>query len=288
MAELPESLNGALWIGLQEASLPFADAYAFKRGAFHVTVLPSAAADEPADQLCLPLSSWIEMHSECLYGFAALVSSGLASAGQLPAAAEFGLEESLLHQWQSAARTRSIRQMSQTIETLCLSTDDLWLLRAQAAYLLVLSGCPVPSGFPEADQAELLGLCTGALETFTDEQRVQQENETRNAHRQKILSAIEQHYLEPDFSLDRLADELLLSKSYLSSLINSIFNTGYIDLVSAMRVDYSLTLLASGFTVEQAAAQSGFQSTATYRRAFKKHLGMSPVEYVQQSCKCQF
>ena len=118
-----------------------------------------------------------------------------------------------------------------------------------------------------------------------EDQRTLQEAEVRGARRQKILSSIQAHYLEPDFSLDRLAEELALNKSYLSSLINSLFDTGFIDLVGARRVEHSLTLLQKGLTVERAAEQSGFQSTATYRRAFKKHLGMSPVEYVQQTCR---
>ena len=98
--------------------------------------------------------------------------------------------------------------------------------------------------------------------------------------RNRIKEEIAGHYLEPDYSLEGLADGLGLSASYVSTLINNSFDSGFVDMVNMRRVRYAAELLRKDdMMLEQIAQASGFQSAATFRRAFKKVYDMPPAQW---------
>lgn len=99
--------------------------------------------------------------------------------------------------------------------------------------------------------------------------------------RSRMKEEIARHYLEPDYSLESLATGLGLSASYVSTLINSFFESGFVDMVNMQRVQYAARLLQEedNMTLDQIAAASGFHSAATFRRVFKKRYDMPPAQW---------
>jgi len=91
-------------------------------------------------------------------------------------------------------------------------------------------------------------------------------------------------FLEPELSLADLAQKLRTNPSVLSAAINQNFGKNFNDFVNEYRVEEfkkqiqlpenkKLTLLA-------VALDCGFNSKATFNRAFKKFTGQSPKEYI--------
>ncbi|MBL7818417.1 MAG: helix-turn-helix transcriptional regulator [Saprospiraceae bacterium] len=104
------------------------------------------------------------------------------------------------------------------------------------------------------------------------------------AWKTKVLTffATQKPYLNPELTLSDLASNLKTNTSILSQVINSGFSKNFNDFVNQYRVeefkqkakstDYQhLTLLAIAF-------ECGFNSKATFNRAFKKMTGQNPSD----------
>jgi AraC-like DNA-binding protein len=97
----------------------------------------------------------------------------------------------------------------------------------------------------------------------------------------------EKPYMNPQLTLNELSKKLGVNAAVLSYVINSGFNKNFNDFVNEFRIDEvkgklqngaadSLTLLAVAF-------DCGFNSKATFNRAFKKFTGTSPKEFQESS-----
>lgn len=92
-----------------------------------------------------------------------------------------------------------------------------------------------------------------------------------------------QRYLEPDISMNSLAQEFNMSVSHLSKLINSYSGYNFSDYVNSLRVEQSKKLLAdpnfNQYTVVSIGLECGFNSRSTFYTAFKKFTSQTPTEY---------
>jgi AraC-like DNA-binding protein len=90
-------------------------------------------------------------------------------------------------------------------------------------------------------------------------------------------------YLRADLSLDRLAEELGLARTYLSQVINERCERPFHEVVADYRVEEARRILSDDatrhVTVEAVGQRSGFQSKSAYYSAFKKRTGLAPAEY---------
>jgi transcriptional regulator GlxA family with amidase domain len=82
-----------------------------------------------------------------------------------------------------------------------------------------------------------------------------------------------------DHSLDSLARHVRVSPRHLTRLFRAELETTPLKYVEQIRFDIAKALLDSGHNVTEAAARSGFPSYETLRRAFARHLGISPTHY---------
>lgn len=101
----------------------------------------------------------------------------------------------------------------------------------------------------------------------------------------KLLQTMQQQrpYLQPELTLNDLATELDLSPNVLSRIINAGFDKNFNDFINTYRVDtVKQKLLDSDFahlSLLGIAFECGFNSKATFNRAFRKHAGVSPSEF---------
>ena len=102
--------------------------------------------------------------------------------------------------------------------------------------------------------------------------------------KKKLLKVVEEDeaYLDPELSLQRLAALLKTNSLLLSSLINNHFDKNFNDFINEYRIkEFNRRIKMpenqhlSTFGV---ALDSGFNSKATFNRAFKKVMGGSPKE----------
>ena len=93
----------------------------------------------------------------------------------------------------------------------------------------------------------------------------------------------EKLYLEPELSLSDLAQKLKTNTSVLSAAINSNFGKNFNDFVNEYRVEeFKKQIKLSqnqNYTLLAIAFDCGFNSKATFNRAFKKFTGQSPSRF---------
>ncbi|MFQ3213328.1 MAG: AraC-like DNA-binding protein [Marivirga sp.] len=96
----------------------------------------------------------------------------------------------------------------------------------------------------------------------------------------KILMKEERLYLQPDLTLHELAQHLSCNSSQLSASINLVFKQNFNDFINSLRIEEFIRLNRTDsykhFTLLAIALDSGFNSKATFNRAFKKLKSCSP------------
>ena len=80
-----------------------------------------------------------------------------------------------------------------------------------------------------------------------------------------------------DWSLDRLAREVGLSRSVFAERFTRYLGLAPMQYVARWRMQLAARLLgAPGVSIAQAGAEVGYEFEAAFSRAFKKHVGASP------------
>lgn len=94
-------------------------------------------------------------------------------------------------------------------------------------------------------------------------------------------------YLETDLSLDKIADEFKLSKTYLSKIINNDLGMGFNEYINSLRVEEAKNNLLnpefSNYTLISIGLESVFNSKSVFNSVFKKHTGMTPSEFKKKN-----
>jgi AraC-like DNA-binding protein len=96
----------------------------------------------------------------------------------------------------------------------------------------------------------------------------------------------EKLYLDPLLSMETTANELGMSKSYFSKLINSYSNYNFSDFINSLRVEQAKKFLSndefSNYTIVAIGLECGFNSKSTFYSAFKKFTSETPTTYRAQ------
>jgi AraC-like DNA-binding protein len=106
---------------------------------------------------------------------------------------------------------------------------------------------------------------------------------------QELLDHMENDkpFLDPGLSLYRLAEQLNTTENKLSQLINSRSGANFFEFVNRYRVEMLIKLMKEGelqhSTLLGLALDSGFNSKASFNRAFKKFTGQTPSEYLKNN-----
>ncbi|WP_143569769.1 helix-turn-helix domain-containing protein [Tenacibaculum agarivorans] len=90
-------------------------------------------------------------------------------------------------------------------------------------------------------------------------------------------------FLDNTLSLETLSNELQMSTSSVSKLINEQTSQNFNYLLNSFRVEFSKKLLLDttygNYTITSIALESGFNSKSTFYSAFKKHANSTPTEF---------
>ena len=103
----------------------------------------------------------------------------------------------------------------------------------------------------------------------------------------KLIAMMEgqKPYLEPELNLTQLAKQLNTNPALLSKIINEGIGQNFNDFINEYRVKGYIEKLKAGEQKTQTllgiAFDCGFNSKATFNRAFKKYTGTSPKEWLE-------
>ena len=97
---------------------------------------------------------------------------------------------------------------------------------------------------------------------------------------QRIRMYIEENYADPQLSLASVADCFGISEVYLSRLFKQSFEQNFSKYVEELRMRKAKELMESGnYTVSTIAETVGYNSSQTFRRAYKRVYGCTPREH---------
>ena len=126
-----------------------------------------------------------------------------------------------------------------------------------------------------------------------DQPRVKYQTSPLSEDQKKIYSARLQYHLERDrpyldmsLDLEKLSAALTIPPAHLSQVINEQLGMNFYELVNLYRVREVEARISdpeqSGKTLMAIAYESGFNSKASFNRAFKRVTGTTPSEYARQ------
>jgi predicted TIM-barrel enzyme/AraC-like DNA-binding protein len=96
-----------------------------------------------------------------------------------------------------------------------------------------------------------------------------------------IKSYINEHY-QSQISFSRIADELHLSRNYLSALFRKETGTTFQSYLLKYRIGKAKAMIDENtVSVSDVADKSGFNDPAHFSKTFKKVTGMSPTEFIR-------
>ena len=96
------------------------------------------------------------------------------------------------------------------------------------------------------------------------------------------LIYIQEHYKER-LTVEKIADALHFSTSYLSHSFKEITHTSLVSYINLLRCQNARTLILEGSAVTEAAAECGFSEISYFTRVFKKTLGILPSEVREET-----
>jgi two-component system response regulator YesN len=118
------------------------------------------------------------------------------------------------------------------------------------------------------------------LRKIMDEILFFRENQVNNQLIHDVRQYIQDHYSNPELSLNHLSDVFNLSPSYLSQLFKEAFGEKFIDYLVEIRIEAAKGhLLKTNESVQSIALQIGYLHSFSFIRAFKKLVGKTPGEF---------
>ncbi len=91
-------------------------------------------------------------------------------------------------------------------------------------------------------------------------------------------------FLKP-MTLHKLAKKLKTNPKYLSNIINNQYEKNFSSYINDLRITYLLKELETNeslqkYTMKSLAKKLGFGNTESFAKAFKRHTGVNPSNYI--------
>jgi AraC-like DNA-binding protein len=101
--------------------------------------------------------------------------------------------------------------------------------------------------------------------------------------RLKAFMEAQKPFLNPDISLEILANEISVNPRILSQIINESFNKSFKSYILEYRIAESMKILADQkarkLTILEVLYQVGFNSKSAFNNQFKLYTNLTPQEY---------
>ena len=100
---------------------------------------------------------------------------------------------------------------------------------------------------------------------------------------QKIIRITEECFRDPTLSITDIAKQIGYNPKYLSHYFREKMNVTYSEYLRAYRFKHAVSLFELGIiSVKNVAFLSGFSDPLYFSSAFKKHVGVSPKEFLRR------
>ena len=97
---------------------------------------------------------------------------------------------------------------------------------------------------------------------------------------QRIVSYIENNYINPNLSIDEIANIVNFSPNYVRTIFKNNTNKSISDYITEQRFNKAKELLiGTRYTVKKISEQVGFSDSGYFNTAFKRYFGITPEEF---------
>ncbi|WP_165822617.1 helix-turn-helix domain-containing protein [Paenibacillus montanisoli] len=131
--------------------------------------------------------------------------------------------------------------------------------------------------------AELQQGCTKLFEAAVAKLQALKDSQRTRAVISDIRTYIEEHYANPELSLDHLSDKFNLQAKNISKLFKEESGGNFVDFLIGLRMDKAKQLLlGTDLSLQEISLQVGYFNYNSFNRAFKNVAGLSPSDYRKQ------
>lgn len=111
--------------------------------------------------------------------------------------------------------------------------------------------------------------------------RIREQNtRTADGLMQEAGRYLEDHLSDPTLSLEQISSHCGVSPSHFSSLFRATYGRSFLQQVIARRLEQACLMLGStSLKASEIAGKVGFASSSHFSYCFRKHIGVTPVEY---------
>lgn len=129
----------------------------------------------------------------------------------------------------------------------------------------------------------LLAVCkiTELLFALNDAVKDPSQLSVENPVIKDVIDYISSHFTE-NITSTQIADRFFISKYRLEHLFKACVGVSLWEYVVLRRLVYSSDLIQKGVSVQEASFAAGFRNYSNFYRLYKKHMGVSPLEYKQR------
>ncbi|MCL5029357.1 MAG: ATP-binding protein [Bacteroidetes bacterium] len=101
---------------------------------------------------------------------------------------------------------------------------------------------------------------------------------------QRTITNINEHISDSSFSVEKLADNMAVSRSLLLKKIEALIGEPPIELIKSTRMNKAAKLIESKFgNISEIAPEVGFNNPSYFAECFKKQFGVTPTQYQHDS-----
>lgn len=105
----------------------------------------------------------------------------------------------------------------------------------------------------------------------------------------KKLKALEKEelFLQPNYTLNKVAKKLKTNSSYLSETVNKYLDVSFAEYSNRLRINSFIIRLKEekqmrNYTIEALAQEAGYKSVTSFNNNFKKYLKITPSQYLKE------
>lgn len=98
----------------------------------------------------------------------------------------------------------------------------------------------------------------------------------------ELMEQIYNHYSEADFNLAVLANNYKVSESKMYRDFRLYFGKSFAEVLESVRISKARKLLENGCPVKEVTMLTGYSSDVSFRRAFKRVVGVTPTEFTSK------
>lgn len=131
----------------------------------------------------------------------------------------------------------------------------------------------------QAEHPEEMEACIFAVCQYFEQRRLQDEDQEEIRLKERLEQKISEEYPRQDFNLANLSDWAGVSEKKLYRDFKKMFGVSFSSYLEMLRLRQAQKLLQEGNPVQDVAVAVGYGSDYSFRRAFKRVMGVSPSEY---------